>query len=174
MIKGESINLRIIQQQDLDELLHHSNNVDNAGEFMPNTLYSEIEFNRHFQENGFWHKDFGQLIIESTDGQILGLIGFRRAQHYIDGYEIFYRIFNPKYRGQGLMSQALNLFVRLMFQSKPINRLQAVTAEGNFAAERVLDKCHFVFEGIMREARILKGKHVNLKTYSILKNEVFN
>jgi RimJ/RimL family protein N-acetyltransferase len=74
-------------------------------------------------------------------------------------------------RKKGLMSEALPAFIRFIFQSRNVNRLQAVTVEGNEASVAILVKMGFMYEGTMRQARHLKGKHVNLKVYAILKDE---
>lgn len=74
-------------------------------------------------------------------------------------------------RKKGLMIEALPAFIRFIFQSRNVNRLQAVTVEGNEASVAILVKMGFMYEGTMRQARHLKGKHVDLKVYAILKDE---
>ena len=172
MIRGERVNLRTVREKDLDELYNLSCEVEDAGEFMPVALQSQSGFKAQFQQSGFWSDDMGELVIETATGEIAGIIGFTKTAHYIDGFELFYRIFESKHRGKGLMSEALPAFIRFIFQSKNVNRLQAVTVEGNEASVAILDKMGFVFDCTMRQARHLKGKHVNLKVYAILKDEV--
>ena len=56
-------------------------------------------------------------------------------------------MFDPHQRRQGIMTEALSLFVDYLFQSTKIHRVQLIIAEGNIASERVAQKCGFTYEG---------------------------
>ncbi|MBC3764768.1 GNAT family N-acetyltransferase [Neptunicella marina] len=170
MIKGKNIYIRTVRKTDLNSLYSLSFDFQDAGEFMPVGLQSETAFNQQFAENGFWQDHAGKLIVEDDNGRIVGEVGCFKAAHYIDGREIYYRIFSGA-RGKGYASEALNLLLKLLFESSSFNRLQAVTVSGNQISEHMLKKAGFTFEGTLRQARYFKGKLVDLNQFSLLRSE---
>lgn len=170
MIKGELVQLRNVRQADLDELYNLSFNYEDPGEFMPLSFVSEVAFKTEFRDTGFWKDQCGKLIVEDASGQIVGEAGFFKAAHYMDGREIYYRIFNG-YRGKGYASEALALLLRLFFESTSMTRIQAVTVQGNDISEHMLKKAGFVFEGSMRQARYFNGRIVDLNLFSRIRTD---
>lgn len=172
MIKGKSIAIRNVRERDVDELYALTVDLQDAGEFMPVSLVSESEFKQEFSRTGFWTDGAGKLIIESESDGIVGEIGcFKAAPYYLDGREIYYRIFAGA-RGRGYATEALRLFVRFFFESTSMNRLQALTVDGNAASEHILEKVGFQREGRLRQARWLKGKVVDLNMFSLLRADL--
>ena len=170
MIKGKLVSIRNVRDADLDKLYSLSFNYEDAGEFMPVSFVSEIAFRNEFNDTGFWKEHCGKLIIEDDSGQIVGEAGFFKTAHYIDGREIYYRIFSGS-RGKGYASETLALLIRLFFESSSMNRIQAVTVQGNDVSEHMLKKSGFVFEGTMRQARYLKGRIVDLNIFSLVRTD---
>ncbi len=170
MIKGKLISIRNVLERDLDELYSLSFNFENPGNFMPLNFVSESSFRNEFVTTGFWKEHSGKLIVEDKSGQIVGEVGCFKAAHYIDGREIYYRIYNG-YQGKGYAGEALKLVIKLLFESSSMNRLQAVTVQGNDISEHMLKKAGFLFEGTMRQARYFKGRIVNLNIFSLIRDE---
>ena len=133
------------------------------------SLKSLLRMNE-FIDTGFWEDHCGKLIIEDNSGQIVGEAGLFKTAHYIDGREIYYRIFSGS-RGKGYASEALMLLTRFFFESSSMNRLQAVTVTGNDVSEHMLKKSGFVFEGTMRQARYFKGRIVDLNFFSLIRTD---
>ena len=72
MIRGKKINLRVVQEKDLDTLFDLWSDIENRGDFFPISLSSESQFKQRFQETGFWDEEFGQLlIVDQDDSRIL-------------------------------------------------------------------------------------------------------
>lgn len=53
MIKGEKINLRLVQEKGLDILFQYGSDIESCGEYFPIFLHSESKIRREFQENSF-------------------------------------------------------------------------------------------------------------------------
>jgi len=170
MIKGKLVTIRNVKQADIDELYTLSFDYTDAGEYMPLNLVSETGFKREFERTGFWEDFSGKLIVEDQTGQMVGEVGCFKTTHYIDGREIYYRVFSG-YRNRGYASEALALLVKLLFESSPMNRIQAVTVDGNKVSEAMLKKFGFKHEGILRQARYFKGQLVDLNQFSLLRSE---
>jgi RimJ/RimL family protein N-acetyltransferase len=54
--------------------------------------------------------------------------------------------------GRGLATEATRLLVRYAFETRGLRRLEAYVFAANPASGRVLEKCGFVREGVLREA----------------------
>ena len=170
LIKGNLVSIRNVREKDLDEFYGLSFNYKDAGEFMPLNLVSESAFRNEFVLTGFWQEHCGKLIIEDNSGNIIGEIGCFKSAHYIDGREVYYRIFSG-HTGKGYASEALKLFIGFFFQSTSLNRLQAVTVVENKISEHMLKKSGFMFEGTMRQSRYFKGHIVDLNLFSLLRSD---
>ena len=172
MISGNKVSLRNVLVIDLDEFYRLTTDLNDAGEYMPMALTSEANFMDTFHQSGFWENNSGRLIIECNQtGEIVGEIGCFKATHYLDGREVYYRIFSG-HRGKGFASEALSLFISLFFKTTSMNRLQGVTIVGNEASEHMLTKAGFQKEGTMRQARWFNGKVVDLNLFSLLRHDV--
>lgn len=172
MIGGKMIRLRTVRETDLDRLYALLTDIANRGDFVPLNIPSEATFKRQFHETGFWSEDYGRFLIVNAQEEIVGSIRFFKSIPYFDGLEIGYDVFDPHHRGQGIMTEALSLCVDYLFQSTHIHRVQLIIAEGNIASERVAQKCGFTYEGTARQAMFARGRHCDMKIYSLLRHEV--
>jgi hypothetical protein len=80
-------------------------------------------------------------------------------------------IFRPEERGKGIMREAVGLFVGYLFSAKQIERIQALGHPENVGSRRVLERCGFSFEGILRRAHFDRGSYTDLALHSILRWE---
>jgi len=168
MIKGTSITLRPVRETDLEELYAFHTEIDNRGEFFPRGIRSQVVFNREFHETGLWTKDDGLLVIVDKAGKIIGHIEFYKTVNYLDEYELSYILYSSESRRQGVMTEAVNLMVRYLFETKNINRIRLVIHPDNAASRRLAGKCGFKHEGTARGAWYNKGKHQDVEIYAIL------
>lgn len=170
MITGESLIVRTFRQGDIAPLFEMMSDLSDPGDFMPVQLYSEQQLMVEFQRNGCWQNTHGRLLITDLAGQIIGEAGLVCTRHYLDGREVYYRIFSD-YRGRGYATEALALIISFFFNATSMNRIEAVTVVGNNASENVLLKNGFECEGTLRQARYLHGKRVDLKLFSLLRSD---
>ncbi|MDQ2693599.1 MAG: GNAT family N-acetyltransferase [Chloroflexota bacterium] len=174
MLKGRSILLRPVRETDLDQLYAYHVDIDNRGDFFPRGIVAEPIFRRRYQETGFWEKDDGMLLLVSPGDEILGHIEFFKTVNYLDEYELSYQIYAPEQRGKGLTSEAVNLLVRYLFETKRVNRIRLVIDPGNLASRRLAEKCGFKHEGTARGAWYHRGAHRDVEMYAILHQDVIS
>jgi RimJ/RimL family protein N-acetyltransferase len=175
VIRGKEINLRVVREKDLPVLFDHWSDIENRGKFFPIFLSSEPKFYREFKETGFWTDDFGRLlIVDKEDASILGMIFYFKSVPYFDALEIGYILFDTELRGKGLMSEALTLLVRFLFETKSIRRVQLGICVENIASKKVAEKCGFQSEGIARQAAFFRGRHLDIEYFSILREDVLS
>jgi len=172
MLKGKSITLRPVRDSDLDQLYTYHIDIDNRGEFFPRGILAQPAFRRQFEENGFWSKEEGMLVMVSPKDEILGHIEFFKTVNYLDEYELSYQVYAPEQRGKGLTTEAVNLLVHYLFETKRVNRIRLVIHPDNVASRRLAEKCGFKHEGTARGAWYNKGKHHDVEIYAILHEDV--
>lgn len=170
MIEGNGIRLRTIRKSELNVIYELGMDYSDAGEFMPVSLTSEADFHAEFEVTGFWRDTCGKLVIENSEGDLVGEIGCFGVTHYIDGREVYFRIYSG-HRRKGYAKEALRVFVNFFFESSQMNRLQAVTVAGNDVSAAMLNNEGFQNEGTLRGARWFKGHLVDLNLYSMLRED---
>jgi RimJ/RimL family protein N-acetyltransferase len=172
MLKGKSINLRPVLDTDLDQLYTYHIDIDNRGDFFPRGILAQPAFRKQFQDTGFWSKDDGTLLIVSPKDELLGHIEFFKTVNYLDEYELSYQVYAPEQRGKGVATEAVELLVHYLFETKRVNRIRLVIHPDNVASRRLAEKCGFRHEGTARRAWYNKGRHQDVEIYAILHDEV--
>jgi RimJ/RimL family protein N-acetyltransferase len=172
MLRGSSFHLRPITEDDLPIFKQQMMTIDNRGDFYPHTIHSPVEIRRQFEKNGYWGEESGILLIVSDEGVIAGQIEFFKAVPYWSAYEISYLLYEQAERGKGIVTEAVNLLVRYLFENKTVNRLQLAIHPENASSLRVAEKCGFTHEGTARGAWFSKGRYHDMEMFSILRSEV--
>jgi ribosomal-protein-alanine N-acetyltransferase len=172
MLTGKSIQLRPVRQTDLEELYARHIDIANRGEFFPLGFISDSEFRRRFDENGFWSKDEGMLLIVDEQKSILGHIEFFKTVNYLDELELSYQIYEQADRGHGRATEAVTLMTRYLFGRLKANRIRLIIHPDNHASLRVAEKCGFKHEGTARGAWYHQGVNHDIEVYAILHDEV--
>lgn len=172
MLKGKAIQLRPVQQADLEELYARHVDLVNRGDFFPVGIMSESDFRKRFQESGFWAEDEGMLLIVAGVGSIAGHIEFFRTVSYLDELELSYQIYEQADRGLGYATEAVTLLVRYLFRRLKVNRIRLIIHPANRASCRVAQKCGFTHEGTAHGAWYHRGKNHDVDVYALLREEV--
>jgi RimJ/RimL family protein N-acetyltransferase len=173
MLHGKNVVLRTIRQADFDVLFQYLNDVRTRGDFGDLRLFSEDQMRKKFSETGFWEPDEGILHITDRQDNLLGYVSFWKPFTLPNrsAYEIAYAIDLPPNWGRGLMSEALSIFVPFLFATKNVERLQATVLPDNIGSKRVLEKCSFALEGVLRKLYLYRGVPTDVQIYSILRGE---
>jgi ribosomal-protein-alanine N-acetyltransferase len=106
--------------------------------------------------------DYGQrrscrwALADKTSNQLIGTCGYYWWNVEHSTAELGYDL-SRDFWSRGLMTQAVRAVVRWAFDDLEANRLQATVMVGNVASVRVLEKCGFQKEGLLREYKICRG-----------------
>ncbi len=171
MLKGKQIDLRWVQEKELEKLHSLHTDISNRGFYFPLQVTPWPLFRKQYSETGFWNDDYGRLLIVNKSDEWLGSIWYFKSIFYFNALEIGYIIWDEQHRGKGIMPEALTLFAKYLFELKTIHRLELRILPENAASLQVAKKCGFKFEGIAREAIFLRGRHLDLHQYSLLRTE---
>ncbi len=104
------------------------------------------------------------------NGKLIGTIDFVSWQPFHHRAEIGY-VLSPDYWGQGIMTEAGKRILAFGFEKMDLVRIYARCTVENTASARVMEKLGMSFEGILRKEAFIKGKHYDMKIYSILREE---
>lgn len=171
MLNGTHVCIRTIKEADIKVYSELVNDIDSQGEFLPATLISDTKLRAQYAENGFISDTLERYLIINTSDEIVGLIWAFKSVPYFDGIEVGYQIFDHKNRGKGYMTEALMIFLRYIFESKQVNRIELRIATENTSSERVALKVGFSLEGTNREAAFSKGKLHDMNIFAMLRRE---
>lgn len=168
MLKGKSVTLRLIREEDLPDLYDHVENLENRGEFWPLAIQSLTQLKKDFAEHGFWKDDFGSLVIvDNESGKVAGQMFWFKTVQYMTELEIGYIMYETALRSRGGTTEALKLLTRYLFDSKPVNRIRLCIATGNGPSRRVAEKAGYIHEGTQRGAQWNRGKLYDMELYAV-------
>ena len=86
------------------------------------------------------------------------------------GLEIWYQV-HPEARRQGVGSQAACILINHLFNSRPIERIQATVVVGNDGSCGVLENAGLQRDGLYRKIFFLNGRYVDMHLYSIVRDD---
>lgn len=112
----------------------------------------------------------GFAIVDEADGAFLGLIAFVRIDREGREAEAGY-IVAPQARGRGIAVRALRMLTDWALQELELERVELRISAGNFASERVAERCGFVREGVLRSVHFKQGLRSDLAVYSRLASD---
>lgn len=170
MLVGSAVELRPVRESDLTELWQAHIDLSNRGDYYPRGVLSESAFRRAHAETGMWQREEGTLLIE-VQGARVGHIEFYRPVSYWDAYELSYQLYDHQKAGRGHVTEAVQLLVDYLFDTRQRERIQLVIVPGNAASRRIAEKCGFTLEGTCRGAFYNHGTSHDVLMYSLLRGD---
>ena len=164
MLEGKTVNLRIVEKEDISLAAEWLNNLDFWGEYNPLMQMSKADLQKWYDTLSPEERWF---FIEKKDGSKVGNMGHRpvgKAQEI--GYAVL-----PSERKKGYCSEAVMIMVDYLFLSKNIVRVQAHTDVRNEGSQKVLGNAGFKKEGVIRKDAFFRGEWRDMILYSILREE---
>lgn len=114
------------------------------------------------------HYEWGVILKEES--RMIGTCGFVSIDCTHRKAEIGY-VLNPQYRGLGLMPEAVQRVLAFGFDMLSLHRIEARYMVGNNASRHVMEKVGMHFEGVQREAMLVKGAYRDIGMCAILSPE---
>ena len=168
MLEGKNVNLRIVEKEDLPQLVEWFNKPEVFGEYNPLRQVSRTETEKQYEKGNSEEQEF---FIEKKDGSKVGYICHFLVKHPAGKHlEIGYFLL-PNERGKGYGTEALKTMVDYLFLSKEVVRIQVQTDVRNVVSQKVMEKVGFKREGTLRKDFFMKGQWVDAYIYSILREE---
>lgn len=163
--------LRDLEARDLSALVRWRNDPA-VNRSLADRLRSKDEaeawFNRLKAQPKIWLK----AIID--DGQTIGYAVVESIDEKNRKCELAMVIGEPERWGKGIGAIVMKTMLQYAFDILHMHRVWAVVARGNDRSERLIKRAGFQYEGVMREAIVIRGRFTDLICYSLLENEYRN
>lgn len=173
ILETERLLLRKVTLEDIEDM-HLYGSDEEVSKYVTWNTHETISDTKDFLEsvlNKYENKQVSPWGIENKEnGKFIGTIDFVWWQPNHKIAEIGY-VISKDYWGKGLTTEVAKEIIKFGFEEMDLVRIQARCDIENIGSARVMEKAGMSFEGTIRKGMFLKGKHRDLKMYSILKNE---
>ncbi|MFZ7824263.1 GNAT family N-acetyltransferase [Priestia sp. 40] len=172
-LETERLILRKITLDDVEDMYSYCSN-EEVSKYVTWETHQALDDTINFVKfvlNQYENGKIAPWAIEyKENGKLIGTIDFIswHIEHNIA--EIGY-IISKDYWGNGIATEAVSEVIKFGFNHMDLIRVQARCFAENKGSACVMKKLGMSFEGTLRKAMFIKGKHQNLKMYSILKEE---
>lgn len=173
-LSTERLLLRPFEQCDLEDLFEYARQpeVGPAAGWRP---HEDMEETREVLQN-FLNNSGELAIVDAAQAKVIGSIGLtkdeRRDNHRAKalGYAL-----NRHYWGRGYMGEAVKALLSYSFYTLLLDVVSVYHFPFNEQSRRVIEKCGFVYEGKLRQAkRAYDGQVYDVACYSMTREEYIN
>jgi ribosomal-protein-serine acetyltransferase len=105
-----------------------------------------------------------------ADGSIAGVISLHTIDWVNRKGEIGYWLAR-EFQGRGIMTAAARAVTQHGLVELDLNRIEILCSTENTKSSAIPKRLGFTFEGLLREAQFLNGRHRDLELYSMLRSE---
>lgn len=172
-LETERLILRKVTLEDIEDMYLYCSN-EEVSKYVTWNTHATISDTKDFVElimNKYENKQISPWGIEyKENGKFIGTVDFVWWKPNHKTAEIGY-VLSKDYWGKGLMTEVVKEIIKFGFEEMDLVRIQARCLVENIGSARVMEKTGMSFEGVIRKGIFAKGKHHDLKMYSILKEE---
>jgi RimJ/RimL family protein N-acetyltransferase len=169
-IAGVTIRLRPLEKRDMELKIKWYNDPEVNKTLILNEkleLDKSLEwFDKAVQDDS--RRDF---IIETKDGEPIGLTGLLGIDRIHGTAECFCVIGQKEFWGKGVGTQVHSLLIQWAFDELNLHKIWAVVYTNNAAVLKLVKKLGFEIEGTLREEKCIAGKRIDLFRIGLLHNE---
>ena len=173
ILETERLFLRKFRMEDAEAVFAYASNEDTA-RFVSWDAHQTLEDSRRFlswMEGQYKEgKTADWAIMDKASSRIIGSLGIVSQDEQNRSCEIGY-VIGREYWGHGLVAEALSRVQRFLFEETTVNRVQAICCQENTASARVLEKCGFQCEGVLRQYVRMKETFWDMRMYALLRTE---
>lgn len=164
MRQQENLTIRPVEERDLAFLQLAQTQVM-RGRFQEAQMESMARLRSQWEKDGMLGSQFQMLMVE-LEGQPVGFVTafFVREGMVRVGIQL-----DENCRGQRVGSRAFALLRDYLLENFPLVRLEADTDVDNIAAQKMLERCGFRAEGVLRKYRFHHGSYHDSYLYSYIR-----
>lgn len=170
-LETERLILRQWKIEDASDMYAYSKNPNvgpNAGWKPHESKDESVEIiERFIEEDETW------AIVNKENNRVIGSIGLHKDRNRnTEKVRALGYVLSQEYWGQGIMVEAVKRVMQYAFDEENLKLLSSYHFAFNTRSKRVLEKCGFTFEGVMRYAvSIYNGIECDEFCYSITRKE---
>lgn len=161
--------LRRLEEKDAPlmlEWMHDSGiNCNFQADFASSTLESVLSF-----INDSFHEESQNFAIIDEKDEYLGTISLKHIS-YKNANAEYAIVIRKKAQGTGVAMAATQELLKYAFEELKLHKVYLNVLEENVRAQKLYEKCGFVYEGRAVDAVKISGTYRNLKWYGIISNK---
>ncbi|MDQ7816692.1 MAG: GNAT family protein [Melioribacteraceae bacterium] len=173
VLESERLILRSFAEDDIDDIFEYAS-IPEVTEYLPWETHRTIDDTKAFlkiSNEMFENRDIVDFaIVLKSENKVIGGISIREWNNANRCADIGY-VISPKYWNRGIITEAIKRIIKFGFDKLNANRIEAHCDEKNIGSYRAMEKAGMKYEGTLRQKVMMKGSFVNMKLYSILKEE---
>lgn len=175
IIENKRFILRKFTKNDINDLYEYASDSE-VTNFLSWDTYKNIDIAVDYIENVLLRYSKNEIapwgIEWKENSKMIGSIDFVQYDKKNFSAEIGY-VLNRKYWNKGIMTEALKEIIKFGFDEMNLMRIETRLNAMNIASERVMQKNGLTYEGTLRKKEFLKNKFIDIKFYSILRDEYY-
>ncbi len=151
-LKGKNIILRALKKSDVPSIFKYTKSPDIPRYTFvpsPNTTEHIETFIKKFHKFARKGTSYAFGITEPDADEVIGALGIHNVSAIHKKAEIGYWL-AKKFRGRGIMPEAIGLALKFCFKELKLHRVQAPTLPDNDISQKLLISCGFKYEGRLR------------------------
>lgn len=172
-IETERLILKGLTPQDMTFIFDHYSK-EEVMKTLGHSNEDEFEKEAHKQRNGYaaYNRTFLLfLLIDKSTEKIIGRCGLHNWNLDHKRAEIGYHLANDSFKRKGFMSEAVHAVISYGFNELKLHRIEALVGSTNIPSLKILEKHHFIREGLLREHYLVDGVYEDSVLFSILQSE---
>ena len=171
MLKGETIYLRLLSQDDLKDRVSWINDKENIQTLLFDWPTSIEKTQKWFSNVVFDNTKLNLSIVDKETNELIGMTGLLNIDRINHHAQLYITIGNKTYRNKRLPDEVIPLVLEYGFTELELKKIYLYTLPNNDRARHVYERNGFQLDGILRQQVYCRGKQQDLYVQSILKSE---
>lgn len=155
--------------------LHAANSLDEAGRmwtYMATGPFPTLESYRDWAEKAEASEDpLHHAVIDQATGKAIGTASYLRIDPPVGVVEVGWITWSPLLQKTPMATEAMYLMMRRVFDELGYRRYEWKCNNLNAGSKTAAERLGFTFEGLFRQASIVKGRSRDTAWFSILDDE---
>lgn len=171
MLKGKTVYLRLLSQDDLKDRVSWINDEENIQTLLFDWPTSIEKTQKWFSNVVFDNSKLNLSIVDMETNELIGMTGLLNIDRINHHAQLYITIGNKKYRGKRLPDEVIPLVLEYGFTELELKKIYLYTLPNNERGRHVYERNGFKQDGILRQQVYCRGKQQDLYVHSILKSE---
>lgn len=171
MLKGKTVYLRLLSQEDLKDRVAWINDEENIQTLLFDWPTSYEKTLKWYNNVIFDQSKLHFSIVDRQTDTLIGMTGLLNIDRFNHHAQLYITIGNKAYRGKRLPDEVIPLVLEYGFSELELKKIYLYTLPNNERGRHVYERNGFKQDGILRQQVYCRGKQQDLYVHSILKNE---
>ena len=171
MLKGKTVYLRLLSQDDLKDRVSWINDEENIQTLLFDWPTSYEKTLKWYNNVIFDNTKLNLSIVDAETDELIGMTGLLNIDRTNHHAQLYITVGNKKYRGKRLPDEVIPLVLEYGFTELELKRIYLYTLPNNERGRHVYERNGFKLDGILRQHVYCRGKQQDLYIHSILKDE---